>query len=268
MSFSRYQQGFELVQAGLRQGNSYLLNLTYPTEVKLAMSLEMIFHTSAAPYKLYVNNQFVCFSPEAFVETRGNQIFTFPMKGTKTTTMTNLTRDKNALLTNEKELREHYTIVDLMRNDLAMIGQNVCVKRFRYVEEIYTDDKIILQTSSEICADLALNWQDSFGDLLATLLPAGSISGAPKQKTIELIQAAEGQPRGYYTGVFGYFDGEDLHTAVAIRFIEKQNERYFFRSGGGITLHSCVADEYAELVEKVHLPQMAYTEGENDFSVI
>ena len=255
IDFETYQQGFDIVQAGLKQGNSYLLNLTFSTEVFPNATLEEIFYATDAPFKLYVAGQFVCFSPEAFVKTQNNQILTFPMKGTFTTTPERLARDKSALLANTKEQREHYTIVDLMRNDLAMVAQNVQVKRFRYVEEIVTGKNIILQTSSEICGDLGENWQDRLGDMIASLLPAGSISGAPKEKTVEIIQDAEQQERGYYTGIFGYFDGEDLHSAVAIRFIEKRGERYFFHSGGGITLHSHVREEYAELRAKVRFPQ-------------
>ncbi|MBD4938229.1 aminodeoxychorismate synthase component I, partial [Xanthomonas citri pv. citri] len=89
----------------------------------------------------------------------------------------------------------------------------------------------IYQTSSEICGELNENWQASVGSLLAKLLPAGSISGAPKEKTVEIIQQAEIEQRGYYTGIFGYFDGENLESAVAIRFIEQNNERLLFRSG-------------------------------------
>ena len=86
------------------------------------------------------------------------------------------------------------------------------------------------------------------------MLPAGSISGAPKEKTVEIIQEVEGQPRGYYTGVFGIFDGASLDTAVMIRFIEQSDGEMFFRSGGGITTLSCADDEYQELLEKIYVP--------------
>ncbi len=252
ISFERYLQGFKLVQEGLKQGNSYLLNLTYPTEIKTEFSLEEFFYCTQAPFKLYVENEFVCFSPEAFVCTENNQIFTYPMKGTISAQEA---QGKEKLLADKKEQREHFTIVDLMRNDLAMVGENVCVRRFRYAEKIPTLQGGIWQTSSEISADLAENWQENIGTLLAKLLPAGSISGAPKEKTLEIIQQAEVDDRGYYTGVFGAFDGKNLHSAVAIRFIEKQAGKLFFRSGGGITIHSHAEEEYAELLAKVAIPQ-------------
>ena len=73
-------------------------------------------------------------------------------------------------------------------------------------------------------------------------------------ETTQIIQQAEKQKRGYYTGIFGIFDGETLQSAVAIRFISEVDEKFYFHSGGGITIHSNVQDEYKELLEKVYLP--------------
>lgn len=190
MPFSRYQQGFELVQSELQKGNSYLLNLTYPTEISGNLSLEQIFHQTNAPYKLWLQDQFVCFSPECFVNIQDNRIFTYPMKGTINASLPDA---ENQLLTNEKEQREHYTIVDLMRNDLSMVAEHIQVKKFRYIDRIKTQKGEILQTSSEIYGKLNENWQNQIGDILSKLLPAGSISGAPKEKTTQIIQQAEKQ---------------------------------------------------------------------------
>ncbi|HDR1857747.1 TPA: aminodeoxychorismate synthase component I [Pasteurella multocida] len=251
MSKAAYQHGFDLVQAELQKGNSYLLNLTYPTEINMNWRLEQVFQQTTAPYKLYYQDRFVCFSPECFVNIHHNQIYTYPMKGTIDAT---LPEAEKRLLDSDKERQEHYTIVDLMRNDLATVAENVEVTRFRYVEKIQTQKGAILQTSSEIRGDLADNWQARIGTILATLLPAGSISGAPKEKTVQIIQAAEQQLRGYYTGIFGLFDGESLQSAVAIRFIEQVGEKFIFRSGGGITILSELEDEYQELIQKVYVP--------------
>ena len=73
-------------------------------------------------------------------------------------------------------------------------------------------------------------------------------------QTVSIIQQAEKQARGYYTGIFGIFDGENLNSAVAIRFIEQKNDKFYFRSGGGITIQSQLEDEYQELIAKVYLP--------------
>ncbi|MGQ0287367.1 aminodeoxychorismate synthase component I [Pasteurellaceae bacterium 22721_9_1] len=251
MSLTEYQLGFDLVQRELQKGNSYLLNLTYPTEIETNYSLLQFFQQTKAPYKLYYQNNFVCFSPECFVRIEQNQIFTYPMKGTIDATLPDA---EQQLLASAKEESEHYTIVDLMRNDLALVAQHIEVKRFRYIDRIETERGAILQTSSEIVGNLALNWQDNIGTILTTLLPAGSISGAPKEKTVEIIQQAEGQARGYYTGIFGLFDGETVDSAVAIRFIEQRNGKMYFRSGGGITKQSELQQEYDELCQKVYVP--------------
>lgn len=245
-----YRQKFDLVHKGLLYGNSFLLNLTERTHIRTNLTLEQIFYNSRAPYKLLLPDHFVCFSPESFVQINNGQISSFPMKGTIDA---NLADAKTILLNDYKEKCEHNTIVDLIRNDLNIIAEDVQVKRFRYVEEIQTIRGNILQTSSEITGRLPLGWQEKLGDLIFKLLPAGSISGAPKKATVELIQAAEQRERGYYTGVFGYFDGQNLDSAVMIRYIEKEGEHYFFRSGGGITAKSSPENEYQEVLKKIYL---------------
>ena len=112
----------------------------------------------------------------------------------------------------------------------------------------------MLQVSSEIEGTLSSLWTTHLGELLWNLLPAGSISGAPKNKTIEIIKDAEIRPRGYYTGVFGYFDGKELDSAVAIRFIEQDKKDFFYWSGGGITAYSSLEEEYRELNNKIYVP--------------
>jgi para-aminobenzoate synthetase component 1 len=86
------------------------------------------------------------------------------------------------------------------------------------------------------------------------MLPAGSICGAPKAKTVSIIQEVEQGPRGYYTGIFGYFNGETLDSGVNIRYIEKNDGRLLYRSGGGITFLSNQESEYKELIEKIYVP--------------
>jgi len=123
------------------------------------------------------------------------------MKGTIDATVPDA---ENVILNDPKETAEHYTIVDLIRNDLSIVAKNVRVKRFRYIDLIRTDTKNLLQVSSEICGDLENGYESALGDIIFSLLPAGSVSGAPKKKTTEIIAAAEGTKRGYYTGIAGY----------------------------------------------------------------
>ncbi|MDO5680390.1 MAG: aminodeoxychorismate synthase component I, partial [Pelistega sp.] len=162
-------------------------------------NLRQIFQFSRARFKLLFEPHFVCFSPESFVSTHADKIYSYPMKGTIDAALPDA---EQQLLNSEKEQAEHNTIVDLIRNDLALVAQRIEVSRFRYVEKLQTERGTILQTSSEICGNLHHNWQDEIGTMLAKLLPAGSISGAPKEKTVEIIRQAELGERGYYTGIF------------------------------------------------------------------
>ncbi|MDP0025714.1 aminodeoxychorismate synthase component I [Glaesserella parasuis] len=250
-NYTQYKKAFDFVQQQIQIGNSYLLNLTQQTKIKTNYHLAQIFQQSKAKYKLLLDENFVCFSPECFIRIKENKIYSYPMKGTINA---NEEDAVNKLLNSEKEFTEHNTIVDLIRNDLALVSKYIQVTKYRYVEKVVTHRGAIYQTSSEICGELDENWQENIGTMLDKLLPAGSISGAPKVKTVEIIQQAEQQERGYYTGIFGYFDGENVESAVAIRYIEKQRDKYYFRSGGGITALSQLDDEYNEILEKVYVP--------------
>ena len=138
------------------------------------------------------------------------------------------------LQTNPKEINEHNTIVDLIRNDLSKIAREIAVTRFRYLDKIQTQKREIYHTSSEIKGKLSPDWKTQLPEILLGLLPAGSILRRTKSKTVSIIKNVEEGPRGYYTGIFGYFDGKNLDSAVNIRYLEK-DEQMIYRSGGGIT---------------------------------
>jgi para-aminobenzoate synthetase component 1 len=138
---------------------------------------------------------------------------------------------------------------------LNRVAKNVRVERFRYIDKIKTDRKDLLQVSSEIRGDLPRNYHESIGTILESMLPAGSISGAPKKKTCEIINYVETHHRNFYTGVAGYFDGKSLDSFVMIRFIENREDHYFFKSGGGITSLSKAASEYEEMIDKIYIPK-------------
>lgn len=246
-----YLQRFNIVMEGLRRGDSYLTNLTIKTPLRSSLSLEEIFHFGTAAYKLCLPNKWVCFSPECFVRIERRKILTFPMKGTIDARLPNA---RDIILNDPKETAEHNTIVDLLRNDLSRVATSVKVNRFRYIDKLETDKGPILQVSSEIEGTLPEGYLKNIGTLFFELLPAGSVSGAPKDATLNIIRKAEKEPRGYYTGVGGYFDGEKLESFVLIRFIEQQGAAFFFRSGGGVTAQSNSRKEYEESIRKVYLP--------------
>ncbi|MGV0925806.1 aminodeoxychorismate synthase component I [Empedobacter falsenii] len=251
ISFDEYLPKFNYVHDNLFFGNSYLTNLTLPTKIETNLTLDEIFQFSEAKYKLKYKDEFVCFSPERFVKIEDQKIFSNPMKGTIDASIPNA---KQLILNDEKEAAEHATIVDLIRNDLSLVSENVEVTNYRYIDEVKTNDATLLQVSSEIKGDLNDDYYQNLGTIFDQLLPAGSICGAPKKKTIEIILEAEKYHRNFYTGVFGIFDGENLDSAVMIRFIENIQGELFFKSGGGITAKSKAKAEYEELIQKVYVP--------------
>lgn len=246
-----YRKGFDFVQENLRQGNSYLTNYTMKSEIAINLTLKEIFYHSKAKYKVWYNDEFVFFSPETFVEIIDGQIYTHPMKGTIEASIENAVE----ILKNDvKEKAEHFTVVDLLRNDLSMVADEVQVDEFQRIDFIKTQQKDLYAMSSKISGKLKPEFQNKIGTVMKTLLPAGSILGAPKPKTLEIIAEAENYDRGFYTGVCGWFDGENLDSCVMIRFIEKENGKLFFKSGGGITHLSKFADEYKEMKNKIYVP--------------
>ncbi len=250
-SKEKYKIGFDKVQKNLRLGNSYLTNYTCKTEIELNLSLEEIFYQSKAKYKVLYKEEFVFFSPETFVEIINNEIFTHPMKGTIDAS----TENAIAVLKNDrKEKAEHYTVVDLLRNDLSMVADDVKVNEFQRIDFLKTNKKDLYAMSSEISGKLKPEFHQKIGSILNALLPAGSILGAPKPKTLEIILGAENYDRGFYTGVCGWFDGHNLDSGVMIRFIEKESGKLYFKSGGGITHLSNLADEYQEMKNKIYVP--------------
>jgi para-aminobenzoate synthetase component 1 len=298
-----YSTAFRHVRAEQIAGNSVLANLTFPSEIcpEGDYDLNRLFGAADAPYRLWADlsglrndlrrnpadelipppvsplpDEILFFSPESFVCTRSERMYTFPMKGTALVPSgANRAAVEKLLLADEKERAEHTTVVDLLRNDLGRVCSDIRVEKFRYVSSIDVIDGELLQISSRISGALPRRWREAIGSVISELLPAGSVSGAPKRETCRIIAEAEsmkrtmgeatGNPgvpgadilppgRGYYTGVAALFDGAELDSAVMIRFIERHGRRWFFRSGGGVTIYSDELSEYRELMDKVRLP--------------
>ena len=309
--YEDYERSFNIVKSNIMAGNSYLTNLTCRVPVSCNLSLEDIFHRAKGKYKLLLRRKrtqaedkahlkeeaqnkahlkeenieenltpFVCFSPETFVRIKGGRIYSYPMKGTLDASLPNA---EKLLMEDRKEAAEHATIVDLIRNDLSRVAEDVRVDKYRYVDVLHTNKGDILQTSSEISGRLPEDYPHHLGEILDVQLPAGSITGAPKDKTMQIIQEAEGYDRGFYTGIMGIYDQGELNSAVMIRFIEeetspvdfetdgeknfkakegkasegkepKANRKLYFKAGGGITSKSDCRKEYEEVIQKIYLP--------------
>ena len=299
--YEDYERSFNIVKSNIMAGNSYLTNLTCRVPVSCNLSLEEIFHRAKGKYKLLLRRKktqaedkahlkeenieenltpFVCFSPETFVRIKGGRIYSYPMKGTLDASLPNAEKQ---LMEDRKEAAEHATIVDLIRNDLSRVAEDVRVDKYRYIDVLHTNKGNILQTSSEISGRLPEDYPHHLGEILDAQLPAGSITGAPKDKTMQIIHEAEGYDRGFYTGIMGIYDQGELNSAVMIRFIEeetspvdfetdgeknfkakegkasegkepKANRKLYFKAGGGITSKSDCRKEYEEVIQKIYLP--------------
>ena len=283
--YEDYERSFNIVKSNIMAGNSYLTNLTCRVPVSCNLSLEEIFHRAKGKYKLLLRRKrnltpFVCFSPETFVRIKGGRIYSYPMKGTLDASLPNAEKQ---LMEDRKEAAEHATIVDLIRNDLSRVAEDVRVDKYRYIDVLHTNKGDILQTSSEISGRLPEDYPHHLGEILDAQLPAGSITGAPKDKTMQIIQEAEGYDRGFYTGIMGIYDQGELNSAVMIRFIEeetspvdfetdgeknfkakegkasegkepKASRELYFKAGGGITSKSDCQREYEEVIQKIYLP--------------
>ena len=319
--YEDYERSFNIVKSNIMAGNSYLTNLTCRVPVSCNLSLEEIFHRAKGKYKLLLRRKrtqaedkahlkeeaqnkdylkeepqnkahlkeenieenltpFVCFSPETFVRIKGGRIYSYPMKGTLDASLPDAEKQ---LMEDRKEAAEHATIVDLIRNDLSRVAEDVRVDKYRYIDVLHTNKGDILQTSSEISGRLPEDYPHHLGEILDAQLPAGSITGAPKDKTMQIIQEAEGYDRGFYTGIMGIYDQGELNSAVMIRFIEeetspvdfetdgeknfkakegkasegkepKASRELYFKAGGGITSKSDCQREYEEVIQKIYLP--------------
>ena len=251
-TFEKYAHSFDLVARHLQANDTCLVNLTCATPVETNLSFLDIFYQAKALYKLWVKDELVVFSPEIFVRMRDGFIYSYPMKGTIDATIPNA---EKLILENPKEAAEHASVVELIRDDLSRVSSEIDVPRYRYIDKLQTNKGPLLEVSSEVRGRLPEDWKGHLGDFLFALLPAGSITGAPKEKTMEIIEEAECYERGFYCGVMGYFDGKQLDSSVMIRFMDQQADGTFvFKSGGGITSQSNVELEYNEVKQKVYVP--------------
>jgi len=251
VNYQTYKLGFNKIIEHIKAGETYLLNYTCSTPITCTLSIKEIYLKAHAKFKLRFKDEFVCFSPERFIKIEDDTISTYPMKGTIDAALPNA---QESILSNKKEMAEHIMVVDLLRNDLGIVANNIKVEKFRYIDHLKTGSKELLQVSSKITGELPPSWRENFGTIFSALLPAGSISGTPKKSTVAIIEEVESHKRGFFTGIFGYFDGQNFDSAVMIRFIEKQNDQLIYKSGGGITLDSSCKEEYQEMIDKIYIP--------------
>lgn len=205
-----------------------------------------------SPYMFYFSGtgaEIAGASPETLVRLVGGKLTTYPLAGTRPRGRTEAEDKKleSELLADEKELSEHNMLVDLGRNDLGKVCRfgSVIVEKYKRIEKF----SCVMHIGSEVSGKIRED-KDAL-DALEAVLPAGTLSGAPKLRALEIINRLEGDRRGVYGGAFGYlsFTG-DMDTCIAIRLAYKKNGRVCVRSGAGIVADSVPSKEYEECANK------------------
>ncbi len=222
--------------------------------------------TNPSPYMFYFSSddlEVAGASPETLVKLENGVLHTFPLAGTRPRG-----RDKEEdlrlekeLLADEKELAEHNMLVDLGRNDLGKISRfgSVTVEKYMSVERYSHVMHIGSTVRGEIRDDKCAL------DAVDAVLPAGTLSGAPKLRAMEIINELEGNKRGIYGGAIGYMDFTgNLDTCIAIRIAFKKNGKVFIRSGAGIVADSVPKKEYQECINKAKAVMNALKDGEEE----
>ncbi len=264
VSDTDYARAIDQVKERIGAGDTYLLNLSRPFRLGWAKKQEKISPVSLfrallaknpAQHNGYLRlneNQALCSaSPETFLRKQAELVSTYPIKGTRPLTGAGLSREQWAadLLADPKERAEHLMIVDLERNDLGKLSTagSVRVSRFAQIESTPHLQHLVSVVEGLTGTEAAAIWS-----FLAALFPSGSVTGAPKTKTMEIIAELEPYARGLYTGALGYVDhrGDGLFS-ILIRSLFWQGKQAFLNVGGGLVHDSEPNKEIAETYLKL-----------------
>ena len=240
--------------------------LEAPYEGSLLNTYRVLRTINPSPYMFYFSScdlEVAGASPETLVKLENGVLHTFPLAGTRPRGKTpeeDLALERE-LLADEKELAEHNMLVDLGRNDIGRISKfgSVTVERFHSIERYSHVMHIGSTVRGEIRDDCTAL------DAVDAILPAGTLSGAPKLKACQLINDLENNKRGIYGGAIGYLDFTgNMDTCIAIRIAYKKNGKVFVRSGAGIVADSVPELEYQECLNKTAAVVRALELSEED----
>lgn len=223
-----------------------------PYEGSLINPYRVLRTTNPSPYMVYMNidgDEIMSTSPETLVRLQNGRLTTFPVAGSRPRGKTDAEDQalEEELLANEKELSEHNMLVDLGRNDLGKISRYDSVEVTEYMM-IHRYSKIM-----HICSRVESDIREDCDGLSAieSVLPAGTLSDAPKVRACEIIEELESEERGIYGGALGYLDFTgNLDTCIAIRMAVKKDGRVYVEAGGGIVADSVPQNEYEESANK------------------
>ncbi len=251
-----YKQLIEKTKNYITDGEIYEINLSRPFLIeseKKHFNSDFFFNLykfNPAPYSAYLSLssslQLCSLSPECFLKKENNQISTYPIKGTRKRFADNLDLDlaqKKDLKNSIKEKAEHLMVVDIQRNDLGRICKpgSIQVKDLFSIHSLKNIYHMISEVSGEVRDNL-----DIF-DILKAIFPSGSITGAPKVKTMEIIRELEPFPRGFYTGTLGFIkpNGDSIFS-ILIRTLGISENKILLNTGGGVVYDSEPDFEVAE----------------------
>ena len=252
----RYAEMIRRAKHYIKEGDIFQVVLSNPLRADAEGSLfdtyRVLRATNPSPYMFYFSSddiEIAGASPETLVKLENKNLSTFPLAGTRprgATREEDIALEKD-LLSDEKELAEHNMLVDLGRNDMGKISKIGTVKVDKYMEiERYSHVMHIGSTVTGIIRDD----KDSI-DAIDAILPAGTLSGAPKFRACEIIEELEQSKRGIYGGAVGYLDlSGNLDVCIAIRLVYKKNGSICIRSGAGIVADSDPYREFTECVNK------------------
>ncbi len=240
----------------IREGDIFQIvlsnRLSAPFEGSLLNTYRVLRTTNPSPYMFYFSGtdvEVAGASPETLVKLENGVLHTFPLAGTRPRGKTEAEDNalETELLADEKELAEHNMLVDLGRNDLGKISRfgSVEVEKFHSIER-YSH---VMHIGSTVRGEI----RDGFDalDAIEAVLPAGTLSGAPKIRACQLISQLENNKRGIYGGAIGYIDFTgNMDTCIAIRIAYRKNGRVFVRSGAGIVADSVPEKEFEECLNK------------------
>ncbi len=246
----------EKAKVHIKEGDIFQIvlsnRLSAPFEGSLLNTYRVLRTINPSPYMFYFSGtdvEVAGASPETLVKLENGVLHTFPLAGTRPRGKTP-EEDKaleKGLLEDEKELAEHNMLVDLGRNDLGKISKFGTVE----VEKLHSIERFshVMHIGSTVRGEIADN-KDAF-DAIEAVLPAGTLSGAPKIMACRLIGELENNKRGIYGGAIGYIDFTgNMDTCIAIRIAYKKNGKVFVRSGAGIVADSDPEKEYRECINK------------------
>ena len=262
---ARYCAMVEQAKYHIREGDIFQVvlsnRLSAPYEGGLLNAYRVLRTVNPSPYMFYLSGTDVeaaGASPETLVKLENGVLHTFPLAGTRPRGRTE-EEDKaleQELLADEKELAEHNMLVDLGRNDLGRISQFGTVQ----VEKLHSIERYshVMHIGSTVRGQLR-EGLDAL-DAIAAVLPAGTLSGAPKIRACQLIAELENNKRGIYGGAVGYIDfSGNMDTCIAIRLAYRKNGQVFVRSGAGIVADSVPENEYQECINKAQAVVSALT---------